>query len=338
MTAQGWQPGDYLGAKDAPHAELHTAANASYIRVLIKDDNLGLGAKKGSGIAPGECTGLDVFQNLLGRLNGKDEDEIFKEQKSREDLKRAIYTEQRWGSVRFVRGGLLVGDKIQDLIDHEAERLKQLKGNGPIQSEESEGTLGEEDISERSVAKPKKAKKERKSKAEPQNTKEDAIIARESRKEEKRRLKKESRDTTTNEHSLEDNTSDRRKKKRGREAQTEEVPSTMNAPETREETKARKRAKKEQKVPELNKDPITQTPEKKQKDRRKSKTPAEVVAPVHTPSSVATQSAATTSIGQPGTPQSIAGDRHAVRRRFIAQKRMAVMDAASLNQIFMIKS
>jgi Pin2-interacting protein X1 len=119
MAAQGWQPGEYLGAKDANHAEHYTAANASHIRVMIKDDNLGLGAKIGSGVGHGECTGLDAFKDLLGRLNGKDEDEIEKEQKSREDLKRAIYTEKKWGSVRFVRGGFLIGDKIQDLIDGE---------------------------------------------------------------------------------------------------------------------------------------------------------------------------------------------------------------------------
>ena len=117
MTAQGWQPGEYLGVKDAAHAEFHTAANASHIRVFVKDDNLGLGAKKGSGLAQGECTGLDAFQALLGRLNGKDEDELVKEQKSREALKRAIYSEHKWGSVRFVKGGFLIGDKIQKLIE-----------------------------------------------------------------------------------------------------------------------------------------------------------------------------------------------------------------------------
>src|SRR3954452_8020092 len=94
MQAQGWQPGDFLGAKDANHAEHYTAANASHIRVLVKTDNLGLGAKNGSGVGHGECTGLDAFKNLLGRLNGADEDELEKEQKSREDLRRAIYSER----------------------------------------------------------------------------------------------------------------------------------------------------------------------------------------------------------------------------------------------------
>ena len=48
---------------------------------------------------------------MLGRLNGKSEGKLQKEQDSRDDLKRTTYTERRWGSVRFVRGGLLVGEK-----------------------------------------------------------------------------------------------------------------------------------------------------------------------------------------------------------------------------------
>ena len=117
-------PGDYLGTKDAPHARLHTEANASHIRVALKDDNLGLGAKRGSSQSEGQCTGLDAFQGLLGRLNGKNEGDLEKEQKSRDDLKRAVYTESRWGSVRFMSGGLLVGDKIQQLADDEAKTLQ----------------------------------------------------------------------------------------------------------------------------------------------------------------------------------------------------------------------
>ncbi|MCJ1431693.1 telomerase inhibitor [Xylographa pallens] len=126
LLSQGWTPGSYLGAVDAPHAHLHSDANASHIRVAVKDDNLGLGAKRGSGVNAGECVGLDVFQSLLGRLNGKSEDVLEREQKSRDDLKRAVYTERRWGALRFVSGGVLVGDKIEKLV--EAEKLR-LAGN-----------------------------------------------------------------------------------------------------------------------------------------------------------------------------------------------------------------
>lgn len=52
-------------------------SNTSHIKVSIKDDNVGLGAKlkrkdKKDEFDNGECAGLDVFQRILGRLNGKE--------------------------------------------------------------------------------------------------------------------------------------------------------------------------------------------------------------------------------------------------------------------------
>ena len=91
----------------------------------MKDDNLGLGAKRGSGQAEGECTGLSAFQGLLGRLNGKDEEEVDKEQKAREDIRREAIMEKRWGLIRFVKGGFLVGDKIEELIDDNTDRTRR---------------------------------------------------------------------------------------------------------------------------------------------------------------------------------------------------------------------
>lgn len=138
-----------MGTKDAPHARLHTEANASHIRVALKDDNLGLGAKRASGQVEGQCTGLDAFQGLLGRLNGKPEVDLEKEQKSRDDQKRAIYTENRWGSIRFVSGGLLVGDTIKKLADDEARRLQSLlliKSDGQAGIALHPHELGEGDV------------------------------------------------------------------------------------------------------------------------------------------------------------------------------------------------
>ena len=120
--SQGWSPGTFLGPVNAPHASLLTDANASHIRVSLKDDNLGLGAKPGTSQSSGKCTGLDSFQGLLGRLNGKSESQLAKEQKSRNDIKRSIYAENRWGSSRFVKGGVLVGENILKLVqDRELE-------------------------------------------------------------------------------------------------------------------------------------------------------------------------------------------------------------------------
>ena len=135
LTAQGWCPGDFLGAKGASHAKHYTSANASHIRVALKDDNLGLGAKRGSGQAEGQCTGLDAFQGLLGRLNGKSDGALQKEQESRDDLKRAIYSERRWGSVRFIRGGLLIGEKMRTLEDAAAANPRNCATHGMHQQQ-----------------------------------------------------------------------------------------------------------------------------------------------------------------------------------------------------------
>lgn len=113
LTGLGWTPGSTLGAKDASHADHYTAASASHIRVLLKDDNLGLGARRGKA---DEQFGLSIFQNLLGRLNGKSDTELEKEDEKRRDVQLKQFQSQRFGAMHFVSGGFLVGDKIEKLI------------------------------------------------------------------------------------------------------------------------------------------------------------------------------------------------------------------------------
>ena len=85
-----------------------------------KEDTLGLGASAaGHGLREGEGTGLDAFQSLLGRLNGKTEVELFRQQSARDGLRRSQYVERRLGTMRFVKGGLLVGDQIRKDEDGE---------------------------------------------------------------------------------------------------------------------------------------------------------------------------------------------------------------------------
>lgn len=127
MSAQGWTPGSYLGAKDAAHADHYTAANASHIRVLLKDDNLGLGA--GRGKSDRENFGLGSFQDILGRLNGKSGEQISMEQAVRADLGRQSYIERKWGPSRFVSGGYLVSEKNDGEKDSEASRKTNPKSD-----------------------------------------------------------------------------------------------------------------------------------------------------------------------------------------------------------------
>ena len=163
LLSQGWTPGTYLGAVDAPHAHLHTKASSSPIRISLKEDNLGLGAKRGSGQIEGQCTGLDVFQGLLGRLNGKSEVVLEKEKESRDNLKRAVYMEHRWGTLRFVSGGVLVGDRIKELA--EGERLR-LADRLPVSQPDEVSERQDEILEERARAKAKRRAKASKSQIE----------------------------------------------------------------------------------------------------------------------------------------------------------------------------
>ncbi|RDW64187.1 hypothetical protein BP5796_10689 [Coleophoma crateriformis] len=334
MSSQGWNPGELLGAKDAPHAEFHTAANASYIRVALREDNLGLGAKIGSGVGHGECTGLDVFKNLLGRLNGADEADLAKEQQSRDDLKRAIYTERKWGSIRFVPGGVLVGDKIQDLIDGEKERLRKLADDSENSSSDSSSeSETEEEISEPVEQAPKKSKKRKAESLEDSAPEASAAKVKKSKKtqdadvdsEDDKKLKKKS------------------KKRRDKEADADEPSDEAKAKKSKKEKKEKKKEKKEKrsKKEKSNEDSVDESSSKEAKkaakrekrEKRKALEEAgsstEITVVLSTPVSSA-------STGR-STPVMMQG-RHAVRSRNIAAKRLAAMDTASLNQIFMIKS
>ncbi len=91
----------------------------SHVRVTVKDDNRGLGAKNGFLEDKGP-TGLDGLQDLLGRLNGKDAQLLQAEQRNREDTRAAVYAGKRWGFSNFVSGGLLDDSKLQQPKDTSA--------------------------------------------------------------------------------------------------------------------------------------------------------------------------------------------------------------------------
>ncbi|KAF7949588.1 uncharacterized protein EAE97_003097 [Botrytis byssoidea] len=335
MKSQGWTPGEYLGAKDAAHAEFHTEANASHIRVVIKDNTLGLGAKIGSGVGHGECTGLDVFQNLLGRLNGKEEAEIEKEQKGREDLKRAIYAERKWGSIRFVKGGVLIGDKIQDLIDGEKERLKALEIKEKAAesgSEESDSSSDEEE--EKSPEPVTEKKKSSKRKREEQED-EEKTSSKKSKKEKKEKEKKSKKRKSEDEDDKDKSESKKSKKsKKDRKSKSKSTSESENETLDESALKARKKEKKEKKRREkeaagADAEETTSTSKsskKSKKDKHKSSSTSETSTKESTP--IVSESSGRS------TPMGI----RSIRARHIAQKRMASMDVASLNQIFMIKS
>jgi Pin2-interacting protein X1 len=336
MTSQGWQPGEYLGAKDSKHAEFHTAANASHIRVSIKDDNLGLGAKIGSGVGHGECTGLDAFKNLLGRLNGKDEDELAKEQQNRDDLKRAIYTERRWGSIRFVQGGFLIGDKIQHLIDGEAERIRKLAAGENLDSSDSSAASSSESEEETHtpVEKPKKSKKRKIEAVEEDEPEVVAVKVKKSKK--KRKSKASPADENENQSAVAEEKAAKKKSKTERK-EKEALEDTQQIPDIKKQKKDKKerKEKKDKEKSSSGPDDVEKVSKKKSKrDKDKANTDSSVES--------LEQSQAATKESTPATPITIdtsgrstplMGGRHAVRARNIAQKRLASMDIASLNQV-----
>ena len=83
------------------------------IKVLLREDNLGLGAKVG-GKSNAETFGLTTLSGIFGRLNGKSEAEVQKKQEDLRDAGLRSYQATRYGFMNFVRGGLLVGDKMEE--------------------------------------------------------------------------------------------------------------------------------------------------------------------------------------------------------------------------------
>ena len=104
-------------------SDIRSAANGSHIRVALKDDKMGLGAKHNAACVSSETTGLDVFQDLLGRLNGKSVSDIDENRTQSSRLRSSAYIEYRWGNLRFVSGGLLVGAEPRELGKDEQNAL-----------------------------------------------------------------------------------------------------------------------------------------------------------------------------------------------------------------------
>ncbi|KAL2134125.1 hypothetical protein VTI74DRAFT_948 [Chaetomium olivicolor] len=345
LRAQGWQPGQYLGAKDAPHAEWHTEANSTHIRVILKDDTLGLGAKRNNG---DECTGLDAFQHLLGRLNGKSDETLETERKAREDLKLSLYVERKLGTIRFVKGGWLIGDQVKDTPDGDVIESR----SGPVS--ENAKDSGASSASELAEPKSKKRKADadandenaHKKEKKPKKRRTESEAEGEDLKEKKDKKKSKKKRAESEEGEGEASSKSSRSKKERKKSKDDSVRSTAesadeaesSATETRKskkEKKEKKKDKKDKKAKREKKDKAVSDSgaegdgisreKKRRKDESSIPTPAE--------------SGTSTPIGSGySTPVPTGSSRYLARSRFIAQKKMAFTDSAALNQIFMIKS
>lgn len=275
--------------------------------MLLKDNNFGLGAKRNQN---DECTGLDVFKDLLGRLNGKSEAAIETEKKARDDTRMTHYVLRKFGPMRFVEGGLLVGDKLEELV-------KDTKSPAETPADSVEASSVETDDAPHE--KPKKEKKSKKRKAE-----DDALPADEERalRKEKKRLKKERIEraaVTTDEAVVEVGFN-------VAEAISTPKEDRSASPEVKSKNTKTKKEKKEKR----------DKKDKKDKKRQKNKEAAadsdcDQASQADTPSS--TRDPDATSSANSKSEQPAATVRNIARKRFIAHKRLAFQDQAALNQV-----
>ncbi|KAH7171201.1 hypothetical protein EDB81DRAFT_193764 [Dactylonectria macrodidyma] len=335
LRAQGWQPGQFLGAENAPHSELHTAANASYIRVALKDDMKGLGFSRSK---EDEITGLDVFQDLLSRLNGKSEVAVEEDRQTRLAVKANYYVEQRWGPMRFVRGGLLVGDELKEVPKEEDES----SGSSNESEDKEEGV--DVEMTEDSI--PKDSKKDKKSKKRKATADGDAdTSSRESDSKSKKRRKeerkmKDTEDSTDDAKARKKEKKDKKDKKRIKQTEGSDDEASASDEKSR---KRKSKSKDASQSPEDSEDDRAKSKKSKKdkkekkdkKDKKKRRKDEADTSDVATPAESAMSTGTTTPVTGTSTPR---GSRNFVRARFIAQKKQAVLDTKALNQIFMVKA
>ncbi|QLL30218.1 hypothetical protein HG536_0A00350 [Torulaspora globosa] len=171
----GWKPGMGLGMVPAE-------SHKSHIKVTIKDDTVGLGAKikrkeRKDEFDNGECAGLDVFQRILGRLNGKEKAVTDELEKQRIDK----VLNGKWG-VHFIKGEVLAST-----WDPETKKLKSYSNEKSTVSEES---ASDSDGSEEVKEVIKKAKRTKGSKLEDKSKARCSKESKKQRKEQKKMVKK----------------------------------------------------------------------------------------------------------------------------------------------------
>ncbi|KAM9901735.1 hypothetical protein OXX79_004363, partial [Metschnikowia pulcherrima] len=146
----GWNPGKGLG--------LVEHATTSHVKVSIKTDNAGLGSKlakktKKDEFDSGECAGLDVFQRILGRLNGKEEQVSSELDRKRIDN----IVNGKWG-MHFVKG-----ETLCSTWDSDSKKLMSAAKKRSLEDGSEDKKVKKSKI-EKKEKKEKKDKKEKKEK------------------------------------------------------------------------------------------------------------------------------------------------------------------------------
>ncbi|EME80073.1 uncharacterized protein MYCFIDRAFT_216091 [Pseudocercospora fijiensis CIRAD86] len=321
LAKQGWKDGDYLGAENASHASHYTAANASHIRVMLREDNLGLGAKIAGQNA--DTFGLSMFSGLLGRLNGKDEATLKKQEHSIRDAELRMYGDRKFGFMNFVSGGLLVGDKIEPPKSTKIEHIKphvvavkvETDKKSKKRKADEEETEGEENHKKRVKSEKRSAKeKSSKSKANPRSIEELSASD----------MPVEKLDDSSSSESSEEGQAkyDKKQRKAQRKAEKEAKRSEPKAShDEKSRLKEEKRARKEER-------------RKRKEEKRRQRAEKEASsAKTSRPTSAVKSEAEPSGASRP----TFMGGRQALRQRYIMQKRMASANASALKEIFMLQ-
>ncbi|KAG7661757.1 PXR1 [[Candida] subhashii] len=182
LEKMGWKPGQGLG--------LVEHAMTTHVKVSIKDDTLGLGAKLAKKSKKddldGECSGLDVFQRILGRLNGKDDDINDALDRQRKDN----IINGKWG-MHFIKG-----DTLQSTWDSETKKLISYSGKESLKRKHSD--LEDEDEpkhkKEKVVKSESKEKKDKKSKKKEKTDKKEKKDKNEKKHKKEKKVKKEKKE------------------------------------------------------------------------------------------------------------------------------------------------
>ncbi|KAK5689910.1 telomerase inhibitor [Elasticomyces elasticus] len=338
LSSQGWKTGDYLGAENAAHADTYTAANASHVRVALREDGLGLGAKVG-GKSNAETFGLSTLSSIFGRLNGKSDEDLEKQQKNLRDAELRTYQAQKHGFMNFVRGGLLVGDKIEEfpvVKKIEPSIMVVAKNDTDVKTSKKRKADGD-DYEAEDGDQQKKEKKRRSAVDDGNDTAVVVDAARTERKLKKRKERQSEADTATEVAETAEDVEKAAKRQRKEQRRLERA---SRGEETSRDEKSRlkqeKRARKEDR-------------RKRKEEKRRAKaasddssdseptTTTTTVVTTAIPTPATSEAASGTSTPVQAAPM-FSGGRHAIRQRYIMQKRMASMDPRALNEILMIKA
>lgn len=267
----------------------------------MKDDNLGLGAKRG---AKADTFGLDTLQGIFGRLNGKSTAVLEEEQKSRRDTGLALYQGDRWGRVQFVSGGFLVGDEI------ERKRPVAHATDGPSENKKAVSQEASKKRKRLEVSTLDRASQEKLSR---KSRKEGKVDADRTKDQLRKSLSSMATDVAHNSATHDPV---------AKQTKDQDVPC-----ETERLVK-----RKRQKVP---REARTKEEKRKAKALREPKLSLEPDSAALQNEAIDGDSVIKSAIAEPVEAQSSNAPfgRHAVRSKYIRQKRMAMMDAKALNEV-----